>query len=174
MGTAREDRHAPEVELHSVPLADREELEALVDRYLEELDALRDLPVGPSDARSYEYLPLYWEEPGRHPLFLVSRGERVGFALIREIFDDATIQMSEFYIRPEWRRRGLGRAAVGEIWRRFPGSWELQVHPGNPAAAEFWARCIGEVESGSVTKREVVEADGRRVQYDFVIDPAAR
>ncbi len=162
----------PKIELCPVDRVDRGDLYRLVDRYLVELTAHREHPVGPADARSYKYLPLYWEEPGRHPLFVASQAERVGFVLIREVTRDATIQMSDFYIRPDARRTGCGRAAVAEVWRRFPGSWELQVHPLNEAASAFWRGCIGQCASGRVEIREVIEEDGRRVQYNFEIAAA--
>ena len=98
------------IELHSVDRSERGALEGLVDAYLAELHGHRELPAGPVDARGYAYLPLYWEEPGRHPFFLLSRAERVGFALIREVPGEATIQMSDFYVRPDARCAGVGRS----------------------------------------------------------------
>lgn len=155
------------IDLLRVDRDERGALYQLVDAYLAELHGHREQPVGPADASSYEYLPLYWEESGRHPFFILSGAERVGFALIREVARDGTIQMSDFYIRPDARRGGLGRAAVSEIWRRFPGSWELQVHPGNQAASAFWPLCIGQLATGAVQVEEVIQEDGRRLQYNF-------
>ena len=163
-----------QVELVRVGLAERDALYALVDEYLAELGAHRERPVGPTDARSYTYLPLYWEELGRHPFFVTSGRRRVGFALIREIREAGVIQMSDFYIRPDARRSGLGRVAVGEIWRRFPGPWELQVHPLNEAASVFWPRCIEQFSRGCMHSREVEEEDGRRIQYNFEVGGGAR
>jgi predicted acetyltransferase len=163
-----------QVALVRVGPSERADLYALVDEYLAELSSHRERPIGATDARSYEYLPLYWEEPGRHPFFLASGRRRVGFALIREISGQGVTQMSEFYIRPEARRRGLGRIAVRAIWDRFPGPWELQVHPLNAAAAAFWPRCIEQCSSGRVYRREVEEEDGRRIQYNFEIASGAK
>lgn len=159
------------VELVRVDVGERGALEDLVDAYLAELSAHREIPVGPTDAAGYVYLRLYWEEPGRHPFFIVSGGRRVGFALVREVESEGTIQMSEFFIQPEFRRSGLGRSAVAEIWRRFPGSWELQVHLLNEAASAFWPRCIERFAVGDVRTIEVREEDGRRIQHSFRVAP---
>ncbi len=137
--------------------------------YLAELDAHRDRPIGPRDAANYLHLPLHWHEPGRHPLFIVAHGTRVGFALIRKIEEEAEIEMAELYIRPKFRRTGLGRAALTEVSHRFPGSWRLPVHVLNEAGPAFWSRCIEEFASGSVETKEVEEPDGRRIQYWFEI-----
>lgn len=163
----------PRVELVRVDERERAALDRLVDAYLAELSTHRDRPIGPTDSAGYVYLPLYWEEPGRHPFFLTSGGRRIGFALVREIPAEGVTQMSEFYIAPDARRGGLGRAALGQIWRRFPGSWELQVHTRNEAASAFWPRCIEQFSRGRVERREVEEEDGRRVQYNFEIGGGA-
>jgi predicted acetyltransferase len=161
------------VALVRVEERERSALDQLVDEYLAELSTHRERAVGPTDSAGYAYLPLYWEEPGRHPFFLTSRGRRIGFALVREIPAEGVTQMSDFYIAPGARRGGLGRAALGEIWRRFPGPWELQVHPRNEAASVFWPRCIEQFSRGRVERREVEEEDGHRVQYNFEIGGGA-
>ncbi|HIF94315.1 MAG TPA: GNAT family N-acetyltransferase [Myxococcales bacterium] len=162
----------PVVELCRASEAERPILYELLDHYLAELSSHREHAVGPVDAGGYEYFPLYWSEPGRHPLFLVVGTERVGFALLREVSDAGTIEMSEFYIRPEHRKSGLGSAAVAEIWRQYPGAWELQFHVLNRAASRFWPRCIGQGSLDKPVIGEVEEDDGSRIQYRFRIAAA--
>jgi predicted acetyltransferase len=158
------------IEVRRVDRAERPALDRLIDDYLAELAAATR--TAPTDAASDQHLPLYWEEPGRHPFFLVAGRTCVGFVLIREIEEESTIEMSEFYIRPASRRSGLGRAALSEVWQRFPGAWRLQVHSRNVAGAAFWSRCIEEFASGDIEVCEVVEEDGRRIQYSFEIAAA--
>lgn len=160
------------IELLGVQPTDRAALDGLLDSYLGELAMHRERPVGATDARTYHPLRLYWSEAARHPFFIVTGGRRVGFVLVREIEASGVMQMAEFYVLPELRRSGVGRAALGEVWRRFPGPWELQVHLRNRAGIAFWSRCIGEFAAGPVRAREVLEEDGRRLQFDFEI-PAA-
>lgn len=160
------------IELHRVAASERLELDPLIDVYLAELSAHRERPVGPTDAASYQYLPLYWREPGRHPFFIQADGERIGFVLVREVAAEAVIEMSEFYIRRESRRSGLGRATLAEVWRRFPGRWRLLVHDQNRAAALFWPKCIGEAATGPIETRPVTWDDGRRTEYTFEVGPA--
>jgi predicted acetyltransferase len=80
--------------------------------------------------------------------------------------------MSDFYIRPQSRRAGAGRATVAEVWHRFPGMWRLQLHPLNLAASAFWPRMIEGFATGIITSREVVEDDGHRREYSFEIPSA--
>jgi len=161
-----------DVTIERIGRESRAALSAMVDEYLAELHRHRERPIGATTAAAYRYLPLYWSEAGRHPFFVRSGDQRVGFALVREVADLALTQMSDFYIRPDARRSGVGQRAVAELWRRFPGAWELQVHPRNAAASAFWPRCIELASSGSVLVTTVEEADGLRTQYNFEIPPA--
>ena len=141
----------------------------MVDVYLAELAGHRERPVGPVRAAEYRYLPEYWREAGRHPFFIVDEGRRVGFVLVREVLDAGFTEMSDFFVERAHRRAGTGRAALAQLWPRFPGRWELQVHPRNEAASRFWPRCIAEFAHGPVRRSEVTAEDGQRVQYEFEI-----
>lgn len=155
------------VELVRVHEIDRPALWALVDEYLLELANHREIPVGPTTAADYRYLPAYWSEPGRHPFFVTRSGERVGFLLVREVPAEGVIQMSDFYVQPTSRRSGIGREALERVFRRFPGAWELQVHRRNRPGLAFWSRSLEALCPGPIRVAEVVEEDGRRMQYNF-------
>lgn len=157
------------IKLCRVHEEDRAVIGELLDEYLPELARHRERSTGAIDAASYKYLPLYWTDSGRHAFTIVVEGQLAGFLLVRQVGEGAApvSQVSEFYVRPSFRRRGVGRAAARAIWERFPGAWELQVHGRNAGAAAFWRTCIEEIADGSVEVREVVEEDGRRVQYNF-------
>jgi predicted acetyltransferase len=163
------------IELKATSASDSRLIEALLDGYLRELSRHRDVPVGATNAASYPYLDTYWAEPGRHAFIIESDGQAAGFALVRgpASTGSAVHQLAEFYIKPESRRLGIGRRAMSEIWRRFPGQWELQVHARNSAAAQFWSACA-ETETGEAPQaREVHARDGRRIQFSFRVGPAA-
>ncbi len=157
------------VELRRIDRADRPAPDRLLDAHLSELGTYREFPVGPTDAATYPYLSLYWQEPGRHPFVVVAEGARAGFVWIREIEKESITEVSEFYIRPAFRRCGLGRASLAEVWRRFSGAWRVEVHPRNAAAAAFWLSCVEEFASGDIEVNEVAYEDGQRLQYRFEI-----
>lgn len=159
------------VKLIRIEKNDRNVLEKLLDEYLGELSKHREAPYGATDSSSYTYLPLYWIENDRYP-FLVSWEKRVvGFALIRRVFSEQqeVMQVAEFFIHPDNRRKGIGKAVVKELWRLYPGKWELQVHKRNLGAVEFWTSCIKKVASSSCIIDEVTHNDGRRLFFRFSI-----
>jgi predicted acetyltransferase len=69
-----------------------------------------------------------------------------GFVLVKrgsEISGNETVwDMAEFFILRGHRRSGVGTAAVHEVWKRFPGQWEVRVMESNHAASHFWQHAI--------------------------------
>ncbi len=139
---------APAVEL--VPVAD-DELQALFALFadywaeLDEADPLTPLPYG-----VLEYCDaLLDDREGRELLWLVARGARAGFALTRLDEDwphNALVaEVTEFYVLPQFRRGGVGRAAVTALAERCRAlgatRLEADVLSGNDAARAFWRAC---------------------------------
>ena len=167
------DHRDTAIELVAASGSDAGLIELLLDEYLGELSAHRDLPIGATDSDSYPHLDAYWSDPGRHA-FIIQRGDQaVGLALIRDPTSTASAvhQLAEFYIKPENRRLGVGRRAILAIWKRFPGQWELQVHARNSAAVQFWESCAEAATSEAPQVCEVQARDGRRVQFSFLVEP---
>ncbi len=164
------------VELAAASRSDAPLIESLLDDYLRELSTHREVPVGSTDSGSYPYLDYYWTERCRHAFIFRCSGRAVGFALVRDpaSTESDVNELAEFYIKPESRRLGIGHRAVRAIWKRFPGNWELQVYLRNSAAVQFWGSCIEAATGQTPQAREVQADDGRRVQFNFVIEHAGR
>ena len=88
----------------------------------------------------YPYFDAYWSEPERLPFLLEEDGEAVGLCLVR--VRDGGWSIAEFYVVPDRRRGGVGRAAVEAIagLGRAAGAapLEAKVHPDNQQALPFW------------------------------------
>ena len=48
----------------------------------------------------------------------------------------------EFFILRGYRGRRIGAEVAQELWRRFPGGWEVRVMALNEPAYRFWRRAI--------------------------------
>ena len=133
------------VELERVPSSRGDELAHELSRYLAELDGLAPTRQGsaPRTAAEYRYFGTYWREPERLPLFVLAGGELAGFVLVRAIAGDWNI--AEFSIRPELRRKGLGRAAVAalaDLARQSESDYlTAEVQSWNSSAGLFWSAC---------------------------------
>ncbi|HEX8293404.1 MAG TPA: GNAT family N-acetyltransferase [Pyrinomonadaceae bacterium] len=118
----------------------------LLELYAHDFSEFVDLKLGPDGRFGYEHLPLYWEEPGRHPFLIQAGGQLAGFVLVRrgsEISRDAGAwDVAEFFVARGFRRLGVGTKAAHELWRKFPGRWEVRVMERNRKAKAFWERAV--------------------------------
>jgi len=130
---------------------DRALLRQLLAAYLLEFDGRTE---------PYPYFDAYWSEPERLPFLIEADGELVGLCLIR--IRDGGWDIAEFSIRPDHRRRGMGRAAVEAVAERAraAGAAHLQakVHPDNHEVLPFWLAVGFRVQGAPgvvVTRREL-------------------
>ena len=47
--------------------------------------------------------------------------------------------MAEFFVLRKYRRCGIGSHVALEVWKRFPGQWEVRVIESHISALPFWA-----------------------------------
>jgi predicted acetyltransferase len=73
-------------------------------------------------------------------------GKLAGLVLVKrgsEVSDNQTIwDMAEFFVVRGYRRRGMGTKIAHQVWRRFPGLWEVRAMQSNRPACRFWERAI--------------------------------
>lgn len=155
---------AVEVEVVPAPPEQESVIANLLELYAHDFSEYVELRLGPDGRFGYERLRLYWEEPGRHPFIIRADGQLAGFAFVRkgsEISDDAEVwDMAEFFVARGFRRRGVGMRAARELWRRFPGRWEVRVIDRNRKAKEFWQRAVEEF-LGDAVEPTLFAGDGR-------------
>jgi predicted acetyltransferase len=98
----------------------------------------------------------FWSGRGRQLFVLRVHGRLAGFAMVRDrahFAGRATREIAEFFVLRKYRRRGVGTRAAAELFRRFPGRWELAELSWNVAAQRFWRRVIRRLGAGGITER---------------------
>jgi len=133
----------------------------LLELYAHDFSEFHDVELGPDGRFGYKPLPLYWTEPNRHPFLVKIDGKLAGFALVKrgsEVSGNPTTwDMAEFFVVRACRRRGVGIRIAHEVWRRFPGPWEVRVMESNQAAQQFWERAIAAFVSETAGSVRVVK-----------------
>lgn len=107
-------------------------------------------------------LDRYWRIEGFHPLLIRVEERLAGFALINTHSrrgEKVELNMAEFFIAREHRRRGVATEAAREILVQFPGRWEIAVAEHNVAAKMFWSRTLAAAPSVNRLVRH--EGDGK-------------
>lgn len=116
--------------------------------YAHDFSGFYDVELGPDGRYIYTPLPLYWSEPTRHPFLIKVDGELAGFALVKrgsEVSGDSAVwDLAEFFVIRKHRRRGVGTRIAHQVWKQFPGPWQVRVLQLNDSAKPFWARAIAQ------------------------------
>jgi predicted acetyltransferase len=139
---------APEPIIEIIPanLAQQPVVANLFELYAHDFSEFHDVEVGEDGRFGYKHLPLYWQEPNRHPFLVRADGKLAGFVFIKggsEVSADAGVwDMAEFFVLRAFRGRGIGTRIAHEVWRRFPGPWEIRVMEANESASRFWQRAV--------------------------------
>ena len=135
----------------------------MLELYAHAFSEFIDLKLGADGRFGYKHLSLYWKESNRYPFLIMADGHFAGFVFVRrgsESSNDADVwDIAEFFIVRGVRRRGLGIKVAQEIWRKFPGKWEVRVMDRNQKAKNFWARAINEF-LGKAIEPIPLEKDG--------------
>ncbi len=157
-----------------IPIKEHEKeiLRNLMEKYDYEFTQYTHEDVNPLGLYGYSWLDAYWKDPGRWAFFLRADGNLAGFALVNDYPEAGKTDytMAEFFVMYKYRRCGLGSFAASELFKRFPGSWQIKYHPKNVPSAEFWNR-IAEKHSGGSYRHEerpdLAYPDGSAAQVLF-------
>lgn len=130
-------------------------LENLLGLYIHDFSEFVPIDVGEDGRFGYPDLPLYWCEPSRMPFLARIEGKLVGFALVTRgpglRADGEVWDVSEFFVLRRYRDRGVGAEMAEEIWRLFPGRWQIRVRSHNLAGLKFWKSTIGKFTRSPVS-----------------------
>jgi ribosomal protein S18 acetylase RimI-like enzyme len=147
---------ADRIALVPVQPSEYDDFFAMFEVYHRELDPYDPSPwEDPHGVEEYRHATLTDME-GRELLWITSDGARAGFCVVRTNPDwpDASrdvAEIAEFYVVPECRRAGVGRAAVealmAEHRRRGTHLVEAGILVRNEPARAFWASVGFEVVS---------------------------
>jgi len=146
--TEHPEKPTPEVEVVPAAAEQAPILANLLQLYAHDFSELIDVEIGADGKFTYNPLPLYWSEPGRHPFLIRVDDKLAGFALVKKgspvSGNEDAWDLAEFFVLRGYRRLGVGTQAAHHLWRQFPGSWEVRVMQLNVAAQRFWTRVISE------------------------------
>jgi len=157
-----------------LPAAPEQEpvLANLLELYAHDLSELFDVRLQADGRFGYPLLSRYWRDEGRFPFLVKVDGELAGFVLVsrgsRVSGDPGVWDVAELFVARRFRKRGIGAAVAGEVWRRFPGAWEVRVLEANEPALAFWAAAIGAFAGAGVRECTVELQQKRWRLFSFV------
>ena len=147
----------------------------LLELYAHDFSEFHPVALGPDGRFGYQDLPLYWQEPGRFPFLVKVDGQLAGFVLVKRgpQFTSSAIvwDIVEFFVARGYRRRGIGSEIAHQVWRRFPGPWQVRVMESNTTALHFWQRAITSFTGKPVPPTKVEK--GSQLWHVFTFESAA-
>lgn len=140
------------LQLSEIQIDEREILSNLLEKYAYEFSRYDNRDVNKLGLYGYKYLDYYWTEKNRWAYFILVDENLAGFVMVidlPEVEDRGTdYQVAEFFVLHKYRRQGVGREALFQIFGRHKGRWQLKLHPKNTASVHFWNKVITEYTKG--------------------------
>lgn len=171
-----EDSLPPGVEVVRAAAEQEPVLANLLELYAHDFSEIIDLQLHPDGRFGYPRLAEYWAEDGRFAFLVKVDGFLAGFVLVakgsRITGDPQVWDMAEFFVVRGCRKRGIGAAVAHEIWRRFPGAWEVRVMESNLPALAFWRSAVGAFTRPAPEAARYTEEE-KRWQVFSLASPAA-
>jgi predicted acetyltransferase len=139
------------VQIEVIPATAEQEtvLANLLELYIHDFSEFHEVELGSDGRFGYRILPLYWIEADRYPFLVMVDGRIAGLVLVQRIKrepdstgGETVWDLAEFFVIRRYRRRGIGTEIVRQVWRRFPGRWQVRVMESNVPACNFWQRAI--------------------------------
>lgn len=153
---------------------DRAWIRAAYRDYLAELSASRSglFPMaGEWLSREADLVAAWFRDSSSQPFVILADGRPAGFALVARCAPwppgAPQFRMSEFFVAPSARRRGVGTRAATLLFSRFDGDWEVLEDESNRDALAFWRRVIGAYTGGRY--REIREAGEVRQRFHTAV-----
>lgn len=115
-------------------------------------EMLRDYEKEITDGKDgeYKYFDSYWEKENRWPFFIKVDEKIAGFVLVNQhnLVEPEAKNLSEFYVKKEYRGQRVGLRAAIKVFEIFPGKWEIRQMIENQKAHVFWLKVLSEYTRG--------------------------
>lgn len=168
------ERAAPDWTLGEATPAERPLLRRMFELYLHDFSSMEHSDLDEDGffvPRADAWLARFHDTAGRTALLLRAGGKPAGFALL----DDESPMpggagrryVAAFFVLRAYRQRGLGEAMAREIFRRWPGRWQVLEIRANPDAQRFWRRIIGDLVGGAYDERWITD---REIVQEFTVE----
>lgn len=162
--TVTPEESSTQVQIVSATPEQESTIANLLELYAHDFSEFHHLELSANGRFGYKDLPLYWKEADHYPFLIRVEGRLAGLALVksgsRGSETGASSSMKEFFIVRAYRRQGFGMKAAHELWRMFPGWWEVRVMKSNRTGVKFWPRATTTF-GGAAIHPDHIEKDGK-------------
>jgi len=104
----------------------------------------------------------YFEDKTRHAFLIKVGKELAGFVLLHREGSNPKVDwvMAEFFVLAKFQNKGIGENIASQLFKQFPGTWEISVIPENTKALAFWRKTISKFTDDHYSEEiKIVEYD---------------
>lgn len=150
--------HLDEIKLIPVDIKEYPVIQNMARFYVYDMSEYLGMEAGweiPQDGL-YECIDFkkYWEDENSFPFLINYQAEIVGFVIIdkKGSYADIDFNMAQFFILRKFKNKGIGKYIAQQCFKKFPGTWEVMVIPGNEGAYRFWRTTIKNYTNNNFTE----------------------
>ncbi len=150
------------VRLIQIKREERKILENLFFYYI--YDMSEYMKWNPDHEGKFSYDPssfdLYWQQKYHIPYFIYVDAELAGFVLVRRYPSDlSTYDVAQFFVLRKFKGQGVGKKALAQVVKAFPGKWQIRILLENSGALCFWKSAVSNIvgENYRVSKASDVD-----------------
>ena len=114
--------------------------------YEKEFAPITSYKVNQDGLFDQDFLISTWSKHGYEIYLLEIKEEAVGFAVVNLAsmidLDTNTRDIAEFFVMPQLRNQRIGSKFAQEIFKLYPGQWEVRQLESLTKARKFWLRAI--------------------------------
>lgn len=147
-----------DISLKRITEKQRSILENLFPYYVYDMTEFMKWP--PNENGQYTFTPstldLYWQKSDHIPYFIYADNELAGFVLVRIYDETQRYDIEQFFVLRKFKRNGIGKKALEQIVKLYPGSWQIRVLLENTGALQFWKSAVTNIVGNqfSLTKEK--------------------
>ena len=157
-----------ELKIEKVPLMEKKTLENLYSLYLHDLaEFTDDLEVSSAGSYVYDSIDMLWTNEGIEPHFIKDSEKLVGFLLLLKrpfLKNDHDICINDFFILKNYRRKGIGKRALTQLFRENKGKYVIMELAQNQPAVTFWRKALSQLGLEYTEEKKMVEEEECYVQ----------
>lgn len=103
-----------------------------------------------------------WSKKGYDIYLLYTHKLPVGFAVVNlssmSSNDTSVKDIAEFFVMPLYRKKHYGKWMAFEIFKKYPGKWEVRELAQATTARSFWVNTIDEFTKGKYKENKIFDS----------------
>lgn len=143
----------------------------LLELYAHDFSEFHPIDLRSNGRYDYKDLSRYWLEPDRHPFLIKVEKKLAGLVLIGkdESVSRAEVpwDLTEFFVVRRYRRLGVGTSIAHQVWRKYPGRWQVRVMEANLTAQHFWQHAISQFTGEPIESTRIGRAGAYWRLFNF-------